>query len=158
MTHLATRQTFDFEAFAQVTALSIRMLDNVLDLTVWPLEAQQKEAQNKRRVGLGFTGLGDALIMMKLKYNSEQGRAMASKITEAMRDATYNASVDLAIEKAPFPLFDADKYLAEPHCASRLRSHQSAHPYSRHSQFTPVVNRAHWHNFTGVCRQCLQWH
>lgn len=112
--------TFDFEAFAQVTALSIRMLDNVLDLTVWPLEAQQKEAQSKRRVGLGFTGLGDALIMLKLKYNSDEGRAMASKITEAMRDAAYNASVDLAIEKGAFPLFDADKYLAAPHCASRL--------------------------------------
>lgn len=112
--------SFDFEAFAANTALSIRMLDNVLDLTVWPLVEQQREAQNKRRVGLGFTGLGDALIMLKLKYNSDEGRNMAAKITETMRDAAYNASVELAIIKGAFPLFDADKYLAEPHCASRL--------------------------------------
>ena len=112
--------SFDFEAFAANTALSIRMLDNVLDLTVWPLVEQQREAQNKRRVGLGFTGLGDALIMLKLKYNSDEGRNMAAKITETMRDAAYNASVELAIMKGAFPLFDADKYLAEPHCASRL--------------------------------------
>ena len=112
--------SFNFDAFAQVTALSIRMLDNVLDLTVWPLAEQHREAQAKRRVGLGFTGLGDTLIMLKLKYNSDEGRAMAARIAEAMRNAAYEASVDLAIEKEPFPLFDADKYLAEPHCASRL--------------------------------------
>lgn len=112
--------SFDFEAFALNTAASIRMLDNVLDLTVWPLIEQQREAQAKRRVGLGFTGLGDALIMLKLKYNSEQGRTMAAKISEAMRDAAYNASVDIAIDKGSFPLLNIDKYLAEPHCASRL--------------------------------------
>ena len=111
---------FDFDAFAANTALSIRMLDNVLDLTVWPLAEQHREAQNKRRVGLGFTGLGDALIMMKLKYNSQEGRDMAARISEVMRNAAYDASVDIAIDKGAFPLFDADKYLAEPHCASRL--------------------------------------
>lgn len=112
--------TFDFEAFSANTALSIRMLDNVLDLTVWPLAEQHREAQNKRRVGLGFTGLGDTLIMMKLKYNSKEGRDLAAKISETMRNAAYNASVDIAIDKGSFPLFDAEKYLAEPHCASRL--------------------------------------
>lgn len=112
--------SFDYKAFEKVVRMSVRMLDNVLDLTVWPLPEQAREAQNKRRVGLGFTGLGDALIMMKVRYDSEEGRRLAARLAEAMRDAAYDASVDLAIEKGAFPLFDADKYLAAPHCASRL--------------------------------------
>jgi hypothetical protein len=58
--------------------------------------------------------------MLKIRYDSEEGRRFAARISESMRDAAYDASVDLAIEKGAFPLFDADKYLAEPHCASRL--------------------------------------
>ncbi|MFA6902205.1 MAG: adenosylcobalamin-dependent ribonucleoside-diphosphate reductase [Gallionellaceae bacterium] len=111
---------FDFISFGKVTALATRMLDNVLDVTVWPLPEQQAEAQAKRRIGIGFTGLGDALIMLCLKYNSDAGRKMAAKIAEAMRDAAYNASVDLGIEKGAFPLLDADKYLSAPSFASRL--------------------------------------
>ncbi|WP_199154141.1 adenosylcobalamin-dependent ribonucleoside-diphosphate reductase [Chromobacterium sp. ASV23] len=112
--------SFDFKSFEKVVRMAIRMLDNVLDLTVWPLPEQQREAMNKRRVGLGFTGLGDALIMLKIRYDSEEGRRFAARIAETMRDAAYDASVDLAIEKGAFPLFDAEKYLAAPHCASRL--------------------------------------
>ncbi|MBX9297007.1 adenosylcobalamin-dependent ribonucleoside-diphosphate reductase [Chromobacterium vaccinii] len=111
---------FDFKSFEKVVRTSIRMLDNVLDLTVWPLPEQEREAMNKRRVGLGFTGLGDALIMLKIRYDSEEGRRFAARISESMRDAAYDASVDLAIEKGAFPLFEAEKYLAAPHCASRL--------------------------------------
>jgi ribonucleoside-diphosphate reductase alpha chain len=87
---------------------------------VWPLVEQQAEAQAKRRIGIGFTGLGDALIMLCLKYNSEAGRKMAAKIAEAMRDAAYNASVDLGIEKGAFPLLDIEQYLEAPRFASRL--------------------------------------
>ncbi|MDN0073785.1 adenosylcobalamin-dependent ribonucleoside-diphosphate reductase [Crenobacter sp. SG2303] len=116
----SVKASFDFKAFDKVVRASIRMLDNVLDLTVWPLKEQEREAMNKRRVGLGFTGLGDALIMLKTRYDSEAGRRFAAKVSEAMRDSAYDASVDLAIEKGCFPLFDADAYLAEPHCASRL--------------------------------------
>lgn len=112
--------SFDDAAFRQVVRTAIRMLDNVLDLTVWPLPEQAQEAHNKRRVGLGFTGLGDALIMLRVRYDSEEGRRLAASIAESMRDAAYDASVDLAIEKGPFPLFDAERYLAAPHCASRL--------------------------------------
>jgi ribonucleoside-diphosphate reductase alpha chain len=111
---------FDFINFEKVTALATRMLDNVLDVTVWPLVEQQAEAQAKRRIGIGFTGLGDALIMLCLKYNSEAGRKMAAKIAEAMRDAAYNASVDLGIEKGAFPLLDIEQYLEAPRFASRL--------------------------------------
>jgi len=59
--------------------VSIRMLDNVLDVTAWPLEQQRKEAMAKRRVGLGFTGLGDALAMLRLRYDTDEARAMAAK-------------------------------------------------------------------------------
>src|SRR5690348_13153357 len=65
---------FDFERFAEVVEVSVRMLDNVLDVTAWPLKAQHEEAMAKRRVGLGFTGLGDALVMLRLHYDSDAGR------------------------------------------------------------------------------------
>ncbi len=116
----SSKATFDFATFEKVVRQSVRMLDNVLDLTVWPLPEQQREAANKRRIGLGYTGLGDAMIMLTVKYSSDAGRAFAAKVSEVMRNTAYDASVDLAIEKGAFPLFDADKYLAEPHCASRL--------------------------------------
>ncbi len=111
---------FDFTTFEMVVGLAARMLDNVLDATVWPLPEQQAEAQAKRRIGIGFTGLGDALIMLCLKYNSDAGREMAARIAEAMRNFAYEASVDLAIEKGAFPSLDVDQYLAEPRFASRL--------------------------------------
>lgn len=114
------RARFDFEALAKVVRPSVRMLDNVLDATVWPLRQQQAEARAKRRVGLGFTGLGDALIMLGLRYDTDQARRMAAKIAEAMRDEAYAASIELAGEKGTFPLLDAERYLAAPHFASRL--------------------------------------
>ena len=111
---------FDFDAFAKVVKVAVRMLDNVLDATVWPLPQQAEEARNKRRVGLGFTGLGDALIMLGLRYDSDEARKMGARIAEAMRDQAYAASVDLAREKGAFPLLDAEQYLAAPRFASRL--------------------------------------
>ena len=111
---------FDFEAFGKVVRPSIRMLDNVLDVTEWPLPQQHIEAMNKRRVGLGFTGLGDALIMLGLRYDTEAARAMGAKIAEVMRDEAYAASAELAAEKGAFPLLDKELYLAAPRFASRL--------------------------------------
>ena len=112
--------SFDFARFHEIAKVSIRALDNVLEATLWPLKEQHAEAQAKRRVGLGFTGLGNALIMLNLRYDSDAARLMASDIARRMRDAAYEASSELAEEKGAFPLFDADKYLAEPHCAARL--------------------------------------
>jgi ribonucleoside-diphosphate reductase alpha chain len=111
---------FDFAAMRAAVPLAVRMLDNVLDATVWPLPEQADEAMAKRRIGLGFTGLGDALLMLGLRYDSEAGRTMAATIAREMRDAAYFASVELAKEKGSFPLFDAGKYLAAPRFASRL--------------------------------------
>ncbi|TAL65739.1 MAG: adenosylcobalamin-dependent ribonucleoside-diphosphate reductase [Burkholderiaceae bacterium] len=111
---------FDSAGFSRVVGVAIRMLDNVLDATVWPLPQQQNEARSKRRVGLGFTGLGDALIMLGLHYDTQEARLMAQRISEVMRDTAYEASVELAIERGAFPLFNADMYLRRPAFASRL--------------------------------------
>ncbi len=112
--------SFDDAAFAKVAKVAVRMLDNVLDVTVWPLPQQHQEARNKRRVGLGFTGLGDALVMLGLRYDTPEARAMARRISETMRDAAYEASSELARERGSFPLFNADLYLSGSTFASRL--------------------------------------
>jgi ribonucleoside-diphosphate reductase alpha chain len=111
---------FDEAAFAQVARTAVRMLDNVLEITVWPLARQAEEARSKRRIGLGFTGLGDALAMLGLRYDGAEARAAAARIAEALRDAAYGASVDLATERGAFPLFNADLYLSRGTFASRL--------------------------------------
>ena len=114
------RARFDFDALGKVVRPAVRMLDNVLDATVWPLKQQQDEARAKRRVGLGFTGLGDALIMLGLRYDTDEARHMGAKIAEVMRDEAYAASVGLAQEKGAFPMLDAEHYLTAPRFASRL--------------------------------------
>ncbi len=111
---------FDYAAFGKIVDTSIRMLDNVLDSTHWPLEQQRAEADSKRRVGLGFTGLGDALIMLGKRYDTPEAREEARRISEYMRNRAYLASSDLARERGAFPLFNADLYLAGGNFASRL--------------------------------------
>ena len=111
---------FDFEGFEAAVALQVRALDNVLDLTFWPLDQQRKEAMAKRRIGVGFTGMGDTLAMLRLRYDEADGREMATTIARRMRDAAYAASVELAREKGPFPMFNADGYFGEGTFASRL--------------------------------------
>lgn len=114
------RARFDFDAYEKTVRIQVRMLDNVLIVSLWPLDEQRKEAEQKRRIGVGFTGLGDALVMLGLRYDSDAGRDMAAKIAEVQRNAAYRASIDLAKERGPFPLFDADKYLEDGTFASRL--------------------------------------
>jgi len=111
---------FDFDAFAKSVATQVRALDNVLDVTFWPLQQQRDESAAKRRIGVGFTGMGNALTMLCLRYDSVDGRAMAVRIAGRMRDAAYLASIALAGEKGAFPQFDADGYLASGTFASRL--------------------------------------
>ncbi len=116
----AENARFDEAGFIKVAKVATRMLDNVLDVTVWPLPQQQEEARSKRRVGLGFTGLGDALVMLNLRYDTAPARAAAQRISEVMRDAAYEASLELAKERGAFPLFNADLYLSGSNFASRL--------------------------------------
>jgi ribonucleoside-diphosphate reductase alpha chain len=111
---------FDFKAFEASVATQVRALDNVLDLTFWPLPQQREEAAAKRRIGVGFTGLGNALTMLCLRYDSAEGRAQAALIAEHLMTAAYAASIALAGERGAFPRFDADGYLATGTFASRL--------------------------------------
>jgi ribonucleoside-diphosphate reductase alpha chain len=114
------KPSFDFEAFESSVATQVRALDNVLEVTFWPLPQQQAESSAKRRIGVGFTGLGNALTMLRLRYDEKEGRDLAARIAERMRDAAYAASVALAEEKGAFPKFDAKGYLAPGTFASRL--------------------------------------
>ncbi|WP_413674815.1 adenosylcobalamin-dependent ribonucleoside-diphosphate reductase [Massilia cellulosiltytica] len=102
---------FDLDTFREVTAVGVRMLDLALDATEWPLPQQAAEGRDKRRIGIGFLGLGSALVMLGLRYDADEGRAFAADVTRALRDAAYEASVALAREKGAFPLFDAERYL-----------------------------------------------
>ncbi|ONC04987.1 adenosylcobalamin-dependent ribonucleoside-diphosphate reductase [Burkholderia pseudomallei] len=111
---------FDWRALAERTRTQVRFLDDVLDVTLWPLPEQRHEAQQKRRIGIGFTGLGDTLVMLGLRYDSQQGRDFAARVGREMRDAAYRASVELARERGAFALFDANRYLEEGTFASRL--------------------------------------
>jgi len=107
----APEARLDFERLREVATVAVRMLDLVLDATQWPLPQQALEARAKRRIGLGFLGLGSALAMLGLRYDADEGRAMAARIATVLRDAAYAASIALAREKGAFPLFDADQYL-----------------------------------------------
>jgi ribonucleoside-diphosphate reductase alpha chain len=102
---------FDIDTFREVTAVGVRMLDLALDATEWPLPQQAAEGRNKRRIGIGFLGLGSALVMLGLRYDADEGRTFAADVTRTLRDAAYAASVELAREKGAFPLFDAERYL-----------------------------------------------
>jgi ribonucleoside-diphosphate reductase alpha chain len=110
----------DFARLDEIVPVAVRMLDNVLDLTTWPLPQQRAQALAKRRVGLGYTGLGDALVMLGLHYDSDAARDLAARITRQLRDAAYSASIALARERGAYPLFDAEGVLRAGSCASRL--------------------------------------
>ena len=102
----------DEAALNDLVATAVRMMDNVVDASQFPLEAQAQEAAAKRRIGLGVTGLADALLMLGLRYGSEEAARQTDRWMHAIARAAYLASVDLAKEKGAFPLFDADKFLA----------------------------------------------
>jgi len=101
----------DWAGLEAATAVAIRLLDNVVDVSPYPLEAQAAQARGSRRIGLGITGLADALIMLGLYYDSDAARELAAEILRCLRDAAYQASIDLAQEKGPFPYLDKALYL-----------------------------------------------
>ncbi len=112
--------SFDWDALAKTTRIQVRFLDDVLDVTLWPLPEQASEAQDKRRIGVGFTGLGDTLVMLGIRYDAPEGREFAIRVARTMRDEAYRASVELARERGAFPRFNAKQYLEEGTFASRL--------------------------------------
>ena len=120
--NLARLVTAPFEAGASIDQVglddlvttAVRMMDNTVDVSRFPLEAQRREAQAKRRIGLGVTGLADALLMVGLRYGSDDAAAQSEDWLKRIANAAYRASVGLAKEKGAFPLFDADKFLQSP--------------------------------------------
>ncbi|MCA0042723.1 adenosylcobalamin-dependent ribonucleoside-diphosphate reductase [Celeribacter litoreus] len=102
----------DEEKLSELVATAVRMMDNVVDASRFPLEQQAQEAAAKRRIGLGVTGLADALLMIGERYGSVEAAAMTEKWLKMIARASYLASSELAKEKGAFPLFDKDKYLA----------------------------------------------
>lgn len=133
---------FNQSGMAELVKVAVRLLDNVLDLTDWPLNAQMAEARLKRRIGLGITGLGDALVMLGLRYDTAQARQEVARWMRTMRDTAYTASSNLAAERGAFPLFQADEFLRAPHFSSRLPNDiQDAvrHHGLRHSHLLAVA-------------------
>lgn len=106
------RPRIDDEALVGVIAIAARMLDDVLDVTRFPLDAQARRARGARRIGLGVTGLADALVMLGLRYDDAAGRAEAARIVRILCHAAYRSSIELAREKGSFPLFDRERFLA----------------------------------------------
>lgn len=106
-----TTAALDQQALTELVATAVRMMDNVVDVSKFPLGAQAQEAQAKRRIGLGVTGLADALLMVGLRYGSDEAAAQTEEWLKEIARAAYLASVNLAKEKGAFPLFDADAYL-----------------------------------------------
>ncbi|MDO5647443.1 adenosylcobalamin-dependent ribonucleoside-diphosphate reductase [Paracoccus sp. (in: a-proteobacteria)] len=99
------------DALDDLVRTAVRMMDNVVDASRFPLPAQEAEAQAKRRIGLGVTGLADALLMLGLRYGAADAVQQTRDWMRAIARSAYLASVDLAREKGAFPLFDADEYL-----------------------------------------------
>ena len=111
---------FGFMRLGQLVRVQVRMLDNVLDITRWPLAEHEREASAKRRIGVGVTGLADALAMMRLRYDSHDARQLVGRIARCMRDQAYAASAELAAQRGPFPSFSPDLYLGENRFTSEL--------------------------------------
>ncbi|MCP3966362.1 MAG: adenosylcobalamin-dependent ribonucleoside-diphosphate reductase [Lentisphaerae bacterium] len=103
---------FDFARLKEVVPLAVRMLDNVIEMSHYPLDKQQQEAFSKRRMGIGITGLGDALIFLGKKYGSPESVKVVGKIMQTITHNAYRASVQLSKEKGSFEMFDKKHYLS----------------------------------------------
>lgn len=104
-------KVFDMGQFKEDIPHVVRSMDNIIDVGIYPLPAQEEEGKNKRRMGLGVTGLANALESLGLPYGSDGFLNATEEIVETLRDECYRASVELAKEKGSFPLFDKEKYL-----------------------------------------------
>ncbi len=108
----------DHASLAAAARVAVRFLDNLSDIARYPLQRQAERARATRRLGIGITGLGDMLAMLRLRYDSEAARAVASDALRTIRDAAYTVSIDLARERGPFPDLDIDRHLERPFIAA----------------------------------------
>jgi ribonucleoside-diphosphate reductase alpha chain len=104
----------DFKSLADTAQIAVRLLDNVIDASRFPLPEQAENAHRSRRIGLGITGLADVLVMLGLTYGSDRSISLAAEIMRCVCHSAYRASIALAKEKAGFPYFERDKYLQSP--------------------------------------------
>ncbi|MBI2383678.1 MAG: adenosylcobalamin-dependent ribonucleoside-diphosphate reductase [Gammaproteobacteria bacterium] len=154
----------DHPALRRTARVAVRMLDNVLDLTHWPLPEQGREAAAKRRIGLGFTGLGTALMMLRLRYAADAAVAVAAEAARALRDEAYRASVELARERGAFPLFDAEPYLKRPfvqrlppELREDIRRHGLRNSHLLSIAPTGTISLAFGRNVTGGVEPAFAW-
>lgn len=155
---------FNWARFKRAIPVLVRMLDDVLDATVWPLEEQDKESKNKRRIGAGFLALGSALVMLGIPYNSDEGRQFGARVAEVLRDEAYMASVELAKERGPFPLFDAEKYLSgaftkrlPEHIREAIRLHGIRNSHLLSIAPTGTISLAFADNASGGIEPSFSW-
>ncbi|SHF35223.1 ribonucleoside-diphosphate reductase class II [Microbulbifer donghaiensis] len=105
------RARLDWDGIRDCAALGVRMLDNVIELSRYPLPAQEQQARGSRRIGIGITGLADALITLGMHYDSDAARDLAARVMRTLRDSAYGSAIALAEEKGTFPFFQRDDYL-----------------------------------------------
>ena len=116
---------FDFDQFIKDIPIVVKAMDNVINRTIYPLNEQRKEADLKRRMGLGITGLGNILTLMEMEYGSSSTVRFLHKLMRTLTHKAYEASSDMAATKGTFPLYDAEKYL-EGKFVSRFPDHLKA--------------------------------
>ncbi|MBV8802623.1 MAG: adenosylcobalamin-dependent ribonucleoside-diphosphate reductase [Gammaproteobacteria bacterium] len=111
--HPFTEQaTIDWKKLENTTVLATRFLDNIIDISHYPLKFQKREALQTRRIGLGITGLGDTFIMLNMRYGSTTSLQLASRIMKLVSETTWHTSIELAQERGSFPVLEKEKYLA----------------------------------------------
>jgi ribonucleoside-diphosphate reductase alpha chain len=120
------RASLDFAALADSVPIAVRMLDNVYDVSQFPLAAQAEAARKSRRLGIGITGLADTLIMLGELYGSDAARAIAADAMRTIRDSAYAGSVEIAREKGSFERYDRDLYAATPFVSRLPRDMRNA--------------------------------
>ena len=104
----------DERSIQETVGIAVRFLDNVIDVSRYPLEQQVAQALSTRRIGLGITGLADTLVTLRLHYDSDAARALAAGTMQLIRDTAYATSIELAKEKGAFPFLDRQRYLQAP--------------------------------------------
>ena len=110
----ATHPDLDFDALRATACIATRFLDNVHDISLFPLKSQEKAAHASRRIGLGITGLADMFLMLGLRYGSPASLVLSREIMATIRDCAYRTSIEIAREKGAFPAFDKIRYGASP--------------------------------------------
>ncbi|MEP2639573.1 adenosylcobalamin-dependent ribonucleoside-diphosphate reductase [Roseobacter sp.] len=101
----------DDRQLRRLTGVAVRMLDNAIDVSEFAVEGQRDEAVTKRRIGVGVTGVADALIMLGVRYGTPAAMRLVNRWLQMIQNAAYLASAELAAQRGPFPLYDAEQHL-----------------------------------------------